>query len=150
MSRVLIGAVLVAFAVTMGCTCGGGGGGASTAEGAAKGFLEAGKAKDVEKMLNYVDLKGMYDTQIPEEAKKDMPFEKFKEQLVAAAKEAADKDTSKKPDYRKLKVTEEGDTATVTVELTEDGKTWNEQTIKLKKVDGKWVVPFDEMAKMGD
>ena len=146
MSRVFVGLVLVMFAVTMGCNCGGGG---SSAESAAKGMLDAAKNKDVDKMFTYIDLQGMYD-QMPPEAKKDLPFEKFKEQVIKLAKDEAKTETNKKFDYRNLKVTEKGDTATIKVETTEDGKEWKESTVDLKKIGGKWMLTEEGMKALGE
>jgi hypothetical protein len=143
MSRICVGLVLVVLAVSMGCSCGGGG----SAESVAKGFLDATKSKNVDAMVKYVDLKGIYES-LPEAAKKDMPFEEFKKQTVEAMKKGAEADKDKKFDYKNLKVTEEGDTATVTVETTDDGETWKTDTVKLTKIGGKWMLGADAMGGM--
>jgi hypothetical protein len=132
MSRVLIGMVLVMFAVTMGCSCGGGG----SAKGVAKSVLEAMKAKDIDKMVSYMDLQGIYD-KMPEPAKKQLSFEEFKKQTIEAMKKGAEQDKDKKFDYKNL-------------EVKEDGKTWKKDTIKLTKVGGKWMLGADAMGALGE
>ncbi|MBN1918845.1 MAG: DUF4878 domain-containing protein [Verrucomicrobia bacterium] len=146
MSRICVGLVLVMFAVTMGCTCGGGG----NAESTATRMLDAIKANDVEAAMNYMDLKTMYDkiTETLKAAQQEVPkFEDWKKEFIEQAKKEA-KDNPQKFDYKNLEVKEEGDTATVTVEIKEDDKDWKKQTVTLKKVDGKWMMPFDEMMNL--
>jgi hypothetical protein len=125
-----------------------------SAEVAMRTMLEAAKARDVETMLEYIDLKGLYEKQLPEDVRNDIPFEKFREQVIMAAKQAAQEDGNQL-DYELVEVKEEGDTATATVRTREGRhgewkREWREDTVQLEKIDGAWKITIESLAKMGD
>lgn len=142
MRKVWLVAVLVVTVIAFGCGAGGG------AKATAKKILEAGKTGDADVILDHLDLKGMYEAQVPEGMREQMKYEDFEKKM----REGIKKNVKKNPDleYEIISVEEEGDTATVTVKtkMNKDAE-WEEAKVPLKKIDGKWKITMEGLAAIG-
>lgn len=119
MRKFFAGVVVLSLLVA----CGGGGGGSP--EDAVKGFFDAMKAGDIDKLMEYV----------PESEKEEITDEDREAfQMVAGMMSELE--------YNVVGSEVEGDEATVTVEITFMGET-EEQEIDLIKEGGKWVISGD-------
>ncbi|MEX1189328.1 MAG: hypothetical protein WED33_08720 [Bacteroidia bacterium] len=118
MKNILKVAAIAMIAVFI-VACSGGAG----PEGAAKGYLDALKAKDFEKAKEFSteDSKGMLD---------------FMKQLSAMGGEKEGEEAAEGGNYSDLKCTVEADTAAVCTYKTDE----KEETLKLKKMGDKWLV----------
>ena len=136
MSRVLIGMVLVMFAVTMGCSCGGGG----SPEAVAKKLITAIKEGDAEAMANYVDWKDAYSS-LPEAERKATKFEDWEKGRREEAKTTEKKEINEDWDAQVLGSDIKENTATVKMKIktTKDGE-YAEVAVPFSKVDGKWKI----------
>jgi len=143
MKRALFVALLGLIAIALGCGPGGG------AEGTAKKLLEATKTGDADTLADHIDWKGMYES-IPEEYRGDKTVEDFEKEARAEMKKHTD-EANEEFEYEILSCEEEGDTATLKVKTKENKDAdWEERTIILKKIDGKWVITMEGLQDMGD
>ena len=121
---------------------------AVSAADAMKKLLEAVEKGDADTIVEYIDLKGIYES-IPEEYRGHMKFEDWE-------KEARDEMKKEiKPEegfiYEILSAEEKGDKATVTVKTKEkEDAEWEERTIILKKINGTWKLTIEGMQAMGE
>lgn len=120
MRRLFAGVAVVALGLLIAC----GGGGSSNPEAAVKGMFDAMKAGDLDAMMEYM----------PEAERQELTDEdrEMAEGMLGMLSEM---------EYEILgsEVSEDGETATVTVEMTFMGQT-QEEEIDLMKENGKWVV----------
>jgi hypothetical protein len=146
MNKVWCVLILAVFAVAIGCGAGGG------AKGAAEKVLKAVQAGDSDTIMDHIDLKGIYEMQ-----KKQM--EAFGQEVPEydewekSFREDGKKDAkpNKEFKYEIIDVKEEGDTATIKVKTKENKDAeWEEDTVTMKKIDGKWKLTMESMAALGD
>ena len=119
-----------------------------SAKSAVKTGLEALKAGDIDKAMEYVDMEGMVEgmkkmmepmmSMMPEEEKKKAMAEMNVETMKEKAKEDFKKQDLKF-EYEILSAEPLGDDdVKVTVKVTEKGKDAEELPLIMKKIDGKW------------
>ena len=139
-----VGVVVVLAVTVIAFGCGGGG----SAKSVAVKILEAGKTGDADVLLDHMDLKGMYEANVPEDAREQLKYEDWEKQTREAMKTGV----KANPDleYEVISAEEKGDSATVKVK-TKDNKDaeWEENTVILKKIDGKWKLTWESMMSMG-
>jgi len=141
MKKVLFITVLAVVAIVLGCGAGGG------AKGTVEKLFKAVQKGDADTLSNYIDWKGIYES-IPEEYRGEAKFEDWEKEARDGMKKEI------KPEegfeYEVLSAEEKGDTATVKVKIKEnkDAK-WEERTIPLKKIDGKWKITMESFKEMG-
>ncbi len=121
MRRVFAGVAIAALGLLIAC----GGGGSSNPEAAVKGMFDALKAGDIDAMMEYMPEADR--SEITDEEREMFQgmagmFESFEYEIVGS------------------EVSEDGETATVTVKTTFMGET-SEEDIELMMENGKWVVP---------
>ena len=84
MRKVWLVVVLAVTVIAFGC------GGGGSAKSVAVKILEAGKTGDADVLLDHMDLKGMYEEAVPEEAREQMPYEEFEKMTRKAMEEGVD------------------------------------------------------------
>jgi hypothetical protein len=145
MKKVWLVVVLAVTVIAFGCGAGGGGG----VEATAKKLLDATKSGDVDAWLDHIDLKGMYEAQVPAGAREQVKYEDF----VKTTRDAMKRGLKPNPEfeYQIISSEEKGDTATVKVKTKEskDAK-WEEADVPFKKIDGKWKLTWEGMMAMGE
>ena len=145
MRKLWILALAGALAIALGCGAGGGGG----AESAAKDILEGVKKGDSKALIDHLDLKGMYEAQVPEEAREQMTYEKFEKLFTQGVAEEANKPAPEGFDYKILGSEVKGDATIVKVSVKEDKDAeWEESEVEFKKIDGKWKITAEGMQKL--
>ena len=153
MKALWIATVVAVVAIAFGCGVRGGAAPGAIArsvggaEAAAVQLLEALKSGDADVLADHLDLKGMYDS-MPEAMRGATTFQGWENEIRAMMKKGARPNTEF--EYEIISVEEKGDTATVTVKgkETKDG-VWEEQEMKLKKIDGTWKLNMQDLMKMG-
>jgi hypothetical protein len=122
--------------------------GEGTAMDAVREMLEAAKTGDVDAILNHIDLRGMYEAGVPEEAREQMNYEDFEKMTRQAMKQ----NMKPKPDFEYEIITSEGkgDTATVKVRTKEDKDAeWEETDVPFERIDGKWKITWEGLMSIG-
>jgi hypothetical protein len=143
MRNVWFVAILAVAVIAVGCGVGGGG-----AEGAAKDILEGVKKGDSSVLLDYLDLKGMYEQQVPEEAREQMTFEQFEQQMRDAL--GKEKEAPEGFEYEILGSEVKDDVTLVKVKVKEDKDAdWEQHEVPFRKIDGKWKVKFEDLLQLG-
>lgn len=156
---VLLGAVV---AVTLGCGQadngngngdgngngnGNGSGAASGAESAAKAMLVGFSKGDYGTFLDHVDLKGIYEEMVPEDAREELSYEDFEEQFRGGMAEAPA--APEGWDYKIIGSEKKGDVTIVTVRIKEDASAeWEESKVPFKKIDGKWKITAEGLTEL--
>ncbi len=146
MKKVWCVVILAVFALVIGCGAGGG------AKGAAEKILKAVQSGDSDTIMDHMDLKGFYEMQ-----KKQMEaygaevptYDEWEKDFREKGK--TDAKPNKEFKYEIIEVKEEGDTATVKVKTKENKEAeWEEITVTMKKIDGKWKISMESLVALGD
>ena len=139
MKKFWIVIVLATIAISLGC----GGDGGAGAGAAAKKMLDAMKEGDMDTVLKYVDLKGLYDKQ-SEEQRKAMgitdfeAYEKMTKGMLTAMFEASKEETAEL-EFKILGSQVKDDVTIVKFKTRKNAEAeWEEDEIPFKKVGGTW------------
>jgi len=116
---------------------------------AVRALLEAMKAKDAKTSLKYMDLKGIYEKAVPGPLREQMPFERFRDDMLGANEKPTD--TGVRFDYEVVEITVKDDVATADIRMkTRADENWKDRTIRFKKIDGAWKLTVEGLLALGN
>ena len=120
----------------------------SGAEETARRILEGVKNGDRKPLMEHLDLKGLYEMQVPEELREETSYEDFEKEFFSFVE---DSDPPEGFDYEILGSEKKGDLVIVTVRIKEDEDAdWEQEEMEFKRMVGKWKITAEGMQKMMD
>jgi hypothetical protein len=118
-----------------------------SAESAARKIFEGIKEGDSTALLDHLDFRGIYEMEVPEADRDEMPFEKFEMMLREQGEEL---EVAKGFDYDVLGSDIKDDVTIVTVKVKEnEDAEWKNYDVPFKKIDGTWKLTAEGFQRIG-